>query len=129
MKEKEQFEPFQPVLVRRHEYEKWKCDIFSHKDGDYFCGVGGSSWNYCIPYHGNESLLRTTYGQGNQIEPKPKQEIKLQDDETDKLIETSKNFLLNEDIKDVSGNLIIFDLILKLKQIISERDWILKIQF
>ena len=57
------FEPFQRVLVRSTENQAWSTSFFSHEqhseDGlEYVCG--GQSWNYCIPYEGNEHLLGTT---------------------------------------------------------------------
>lgn len=52
--------PFDNVLVRDYNYKEWRCDLFSHKlkNGEYSCI--GRSWNYCIPYEGNEALLGTT---------------------------------------------------------------------
>lgn len=57
-----QLKPFDKVLVRIGEKEKWDIDIFSHKcEGDgltYVCLC--YRWAYCIPYEGNEHLLGTT---------------------------------------------------------------------
>lgn len=56
-----QFKPFDKVLVRDGDHNKWECDLFSHlgdKDGTFVCI---SDWWYqCIPYEGNEDLLGTT---------------------------------------------------------------------
>ena len=48
------FEPFQRVLVRDFDTQKWKADLFSHKsieDGDtFFVCMGEAAWLQCIPY-------------------------------------------------------------------------------
>lgn len=57
---KHQLNPFDKVLVRDYDSDKWVCDIFSHIDDCdlYYCV--GTRWNQCIPYEGNENLLGTT---------------------------------------------------------------------
>lgn len=52
--------PFDKVLVRDSESDKWRANLFSYigKDGYYHCAY--ANWAYCIPYIGNESLLGTT---------------------------------------------------------------------
>lgn len=52
--------PFDKVLVRDSESSEWRANLFSHKNIDepYYCVY--ASWNYCIPYEGNEHLLGTT---------------------------------------------------------------------
>ena len=52
--------PFDQVLVRDSESSEWRANLFSHKNIDepYYCVY--ASWNYCIPYEGNEHLLGTT---------------------------------------------------------------------
>lgn len=54
-----QFKPFERVLVRDGDFNKWEINFFSHIDeeGDYFCIC--SYWKQCIPYEGNEHLLGT----------------------------------------------------------------------
>ena len=56
------FEPFEKVLVRDGETDKWSADLYGSKrkvgQYNYRC-VGGLS-KYCIPYKGNEHLLDTT---------------------------------------------------------------------
>lgn len=56
--------PFDKVLVRDSKASKWRANLFSHKNIDepYYCVY--SSWNYCIPYEGNEHLLGTTKNVG-----------------------------------------------------------------
>ena len=51
---------FDKVLVRDNKSSKWRTNLFSHKNIDepYYCVY--ASWNYCIPYEGNEHLLGTT---------------------------------------------------------------------
>ena len=58
-----EFKPFDKVLVRQRETEKWRANIFSYIDKtdeylDHVCVNG--RWEFCIPYIGNESLLGTT---------------------------------------------------------------------
>lgn len=52
--------PFDKVLVRDSKSSKWRVNLFSHKNVNepYYCVY--ASWNYCIPYEGNEHLLGTT---------------------------------------------------------------------
>ena len=56
--------PFDKVLVRDENGQKWMCDIFSYYDDKNprypFLGVGRSNSKQCIPYKGNEHLLGTT---------------------------------------------------------------------
>lgn len=55
-----ELKPFDKVLVRDSRVSKWRANLFSHKNIDepYYCVY--ASWNYCIPYEGNEHLLGTT---------------------------------------------------------------------
>lgn len=60
---KQQFKPFEMVLVRNESNEKWSINLFSYYDEEdkyypYVCLNG--RWCYCIPYKGNEYLLGTT---------------------------------------------------------------------
>ena len=60
LKPKWTLKPFDKVLVRDSESSKWRANLFSHKNVNepYYCVY--ASWNYCIPYEGNEHLLGTT---------------------------------------------------------------------
>lgn len=58
LKPKIELKPFDRVLVRNRNTQRWDADLFGFKSIFYHC-VGGS-WNFCIPYIGNESLLGTT---------------------------------------------------------------------
>lgn len=51
---------FDKVLVRDSKSDKWRSNLYGYKsiDGPYYCVY--ASWNYCIPYEGNEHLLGTT---------------------------------------------------------------------
>ena len=60
LKPKIELKPFDRVLVRNRNTQRWDADLFGFKSIFYHC-VGGS-WNFCIPYIGNESLLGTTKG-------------------------------------------------------------------
>lgn len=59
---KHQFKPFDKVLVRDSNSERWRCDFFEQQEEKEgfnvrcFRGV----WCQCIPYNGNEHLLGTT---------------------------------------------------------------------
>lgn len=58
-KKQSAFKPFDKVLVRDSESDKWRANLFGYidKDGYYHCVY--ANWAYCIPYIGNESLLGT----------------------------------------------------------------------
>lgn len=61
---KQEFKPFDKVLVRDDIHDKWSIGQFSYYDeenGDfpYIC-MNGCCYHYCIPYEGNEYLLGTT---------------------------------------------------------------------
>lgn len=62
-KKEYEFKPFDKVLVRDVNTNKWYIDLFSYIDNStkefkYKCMA--SSWNQCIPYEGNEHLLGTS---------------------------------------------------------------------
>lgn len=59
----DELKPFDKVLVRNRKTQRWNADLFGFKSSDgvnifYHCVC--TSWNFCIPYEGNESLLGTT---------------------------------------------------------------------
>lgn len=62
LKKKEyQFKPFEKVLVRDNETQKWRCSLYSHFDQEsiyHYTTVSGI-YNMCIPFKGNEHLLGT----------------------------------------------------------------------
>ena len=60
LKPKVELKPFDKVLVRDFESQAWQVSLFSYKDSDSYYCCNGCSWNQCIPYIGNESLLGTT---------------------------------------------------------------------
>ena len=60
---KQEFKPFEKVLVRDDTNKKWSIDLFSYYDEEnknfpYVCMY--IHYRYCIPYEGNEYLLGTT---------------------------------------------------------------------
>lgn len=60
---KQEFKPFDKVLVRDDINENWTISLFSHyvengKEYPFICM--GIHYRYCIPYEGNEYLLGTT---------------------------------------------------------------------
>lgn len=60
--EKYQFKPFEQVLVRYFDDDKWIANLFSHSRNNNnipFCCIN-CSWKKCIPYAGHEHLLGTT---------------------------------------------------------------------
>ena len=63
LKKKEpQFKPFDKVLVRDSESEKWECTFYSHfnsKVGYHHITISGR-YVMCIPFEGNEHLVGTT---------------------------------------------------------------------
>lgn len=55
-----ELKPFDKVLVRDFSRDKWSISFFSFKKEDLYVCINHCSWNQCIPYEGNESLLGTT---------------------------------------------------------------------
>lgn len=59
---KQEFKPFEKVLVRNSDFEPWKIDFYStyieNKSYHYICA--SNDYKICIPYEGNEYLLGTT---------------------------------------------------------------------
>lgn len=60
LKPKVELKPFDKVLVRDFSRDKWSISFFSFKKEDCYVCINHCSWNQCIPYIGNESLLGTT---------------------------------------------------------------------
>lgn len=60
LKPKVELKPFDKVLVRDFSRDKWSISFFSFKKEDCYVCINHCSWNHCIPYIGNESLLGTT---------------------------------------------------------------------
>ena len=55
--------PFDRVLVRNYKTTKWRCEHFSHFDGDNYnpCIASCCSYTFCIPYNDDtKHLLGTT---------------------------------------------------------------------
>ena len=61
IKPEHKFEPFEKVLVRDEETDKWTVDLygFEEKEDGYNYQCVGGCFVYCIPYEGNEHLLGT----------------------------------------------------------------------
>lgn len=61
---KQEFKPFDKVLVRNNICESWKCSFFSHYQTlygvPYLFVTTSESYKYCIPYKDNECLLGKT---------------------------------------------------------------------
>ena len=57
-----ELKPFDRVLVRDYDGEKWSISIFGYynKDIDRFTCTDNCKWRQCIPFEGNEELLGTT---------------------------------------------------------------------
>lgn len=53
------FKPFERVLTRDSSTTEWRCSLFSHMAGNRYACVD-FTWNQCIPFEGNESLVGTT---------------------------------------------------------------------
>ena len=57
---REILKPFDKVLIRDCDDEKWCCGHYSHYDKDdyiSFATTSNSNWVQCIPYEGNEELV------------------------------------------------------------------------
>lgn len=59
-KKQSALKPFDKVLVRDSESDKWRANLFGYIDNDGYYHCVYANWAYCIPYIGNESLLGTT---------------------------------------------------------------------
>lgn len=61
-KPEHEFQPFEKVLVRDVDTDKWTVDLYGFKENndDYVYQCVGGCCVYCIPYEGNEHLLGTT---------------------------------------------------------------------
>ena len=62
LKKKPQFKPFEKVLVRDSELEKWECTLYSHFNSKvrYHHNTISGMYIMCIPFEGNEHLVGTT---------------------------------------------------------------------
>ncbi len=60
LKPKVEFKPFDKVLVRDSQSDKWRVNLFGYIDKDEYYHCVFANWVYCIPYAGNEHLLGTT---------------------------------------------------------------------
>lgn len=60
LKPKVELNPFDNVLIRDINAERWKASFFSYKEESHYVSIEGRCWRQCIPYEGNESLLGTT---------------------------------------------------------------------
>lgn len=56
----DELKPFDNVLVRDSESDKWRANLFGYIDKDEYYHCVYANWVYCIPYAGNEHLLGTT---------------------------------------------------------------------
>lgn len=62
LKKKPQFKPFDKVLVRDSESEKWECTFYSYFNSKsrYPHSTTSGMYAMCIPFEGNEHLVGTT---------------------------------------------------------------------
>lgn len=59
---KQEFKPFDRVLVRNRDTDTWEADIYlGYNEEDKYCRYkcASMSYQFCIPYEGNEYLLGT----------------------------------------------------------------------
>lgn len=56
----DELKPFDKVLVRDSESDKWRANLFGYIDKYEYYHCVFANWVYCIPYAGNEHLLGTT---------------------------------------------------------------------
>lgn len=61
---KQEFKPFDKVLVRNSLYDNWISSLFSHYNNETnekypFICINDTYYRYCMPYNGNEYLLGT----------------------------------------------------------------------
>ena len=55
-----QFKPFDKVLIRNKETDKWHPCFYATTDGILYYTIDCRNWKQCIPYAGNEHLVGTT---------------------------------------------------------------------
>lgn len=60
LKPKVELKPFDKVLVRDSESDRWRANLFGYIDKNEYYHCVYANWVYCIPYAGNEHLLGTT---------------------------------------------------------------------
>lgn len=60
LKPKVELKPFDKVLVRDSQSDKWRVNLFGYIDKDEYYHCVFANWVYCIPYKGNEHMLGTT---------------------------------------------------------------------
>lgn len=69
--EKNQFKPFDQVLVRDDDEDNWKAGIYSHyEETSYSHKCVGSQYKQCIPYNENTAHLLGTCEPYKEPEPK-----------------------------------------------------------
>lgn len=44
-----EFKAFDKVLTRDDDYDKWACDLFSHKEAEHPYVCVGAYWEQCVP--------------------------------------------------------------------------------
>lgn len=57
VEEKVDFKPFDKVLIRDEENDKWEASFFIRKAGELYECMLGLKYKYCVPFEGNEHLL------------------------------------------------------------------------
>ena len=67
LKPKVELKPFDKVLVRDSQSDKWRVNLFGYIDKDEYYHCAFANWVYCIPYAGNEHLLGTTKDVEGQV--------------------------------------------------------------
>lgn len=68
--EKNQFKPFDKVLVRDRKDQEWAADFYSHKDEINMHQCVSSNWNEVIPYNEETKHLLGTNKPYKEPEPK-----------------------------------------------------------
>lgn len=57
VEKKVDFKPFDKVLIKDEESDKWEASFFIRKVGELYECMLGLKYKYCIPFEGNEHLL------------------------------------------------------------------------
>lgn len=57
VEKKVDFKPFDKVLIKDEESDKWEASFFIRKVGELYECMLGLKYEYCIPFEGNEHLL------------------------------------------------------------------------
>lgn len=95
-----QFKPYDRVIARYEDTDKWICDLYSHRDKEVLhlhVLVSGRiiEEHNILPYEGNEHLVGTSYS--------PDEEVQLEEDELIIVFDDRERLLDNSCVRKFRG--------------------------